>query len=178
MHKTAAALATTALALGGIAATAAPAAAVKSDKVCASVSWGRYSGPVTTCLQANYSRQGDGSGVNLDGYWVTTPDGCGRLESPYPYEWIDFAYMDPSSGDVKAGDSGGSQYGCNDWVPRSVRGSDKGRMLVKWSADQRIDIGGDRRVGMGIYLNPDLSSEKAWAFNVDDTSRAALRVRP
>lgn len=162
-------LAGAALAVSGVALTAAPSQAIGSDKVCADRAYNN--GLVKTCLQANFEPQADGTGVILKGYGITTPRNCDRLEEPYPYEDIATGWVVPSNGNIKASSSGGSQYDCNRYTATTQRGAEKGPMLIRWSADVRINNGPDRRFGMAIYLYANGQSKKAWAYDQDDVSR-------
>ncbi len=163
---------TAALTLGGLVLTPAPAQAIGSDVVCAESLFGRAGGVIRTCLQVNFGKQADGSGVQLRGYGVTTDAGCWRMEDPYPYEDLAFGFVNPRSGNIKYSTSGDSMFDCNEYTGVTRRGADKGRMLVRWSGDVRVDLGTDRRHGIGIYIYPDGSSEKAYTYAVNDESRA------
>lgn len=107
---------------------------------------------VTTCLLVEWSRQGDGSGVRLEGFHVTT-NGCGNLEGTDPYREVRPSWWNANTNHLDYQYEFGAEP-CNFYKDLSNPGADKAGMDFRFSARARVDFGTDHDVYMGFTLKP------------------------
>lgn len=114
-------------------------------------------GNVTTCVTPGWSKQADGSGVKLEGVYVST-QGCGHLETEgAQYVNTDIVWKAPN-GNVNYRWDWNSRP-CTWTLDPSDAGRDRGNMVFSFGSTARVDWGDNRRVIIEVELRPDGTSD-------------------
>ena len=145
--------------LGAVAGVVTPAQAATTGWTCNSYR------DITTCVSVDWTKQGDGTGVLLEGIQVWTSNGCSSLESSGgKYDPVTALYVHNSTQHVWNSWAWGAE-GCNFYKDLSHAGADSGYMDVRVALKARINWYGDKTVYMGWTLRPDGTSYVTYNFN-------------
>ena len=149
--------------LVGVATTSAPANAYVSGKKCVTNS------TITTCVEPQWRKQTDGSGVTLEGFWVDTTNNCDLQVAGNQYSDIQALWVIPPTEtiirqwDWNSGD-------CHFYKDLEATGQDVGSMDFRFSARVNKDGWGgtnDHKVYMGFNLRADGTYTVEYKFTND-----------
>lgn len=105
-----------------------------------------FNDPVHVCTTVGFRTQDDGSGVRAEDLWVDVNQGCGSLESSYPYidntVWIGPRSTEGSTYTEKQELSDFAD--CHVYRDLEVKGPDTGDAWFRWRGWARINNSGDR----------------------------------
>ena len=115
--------------------------------------------PVKTCLEVSWDAQGDGEGVRLEKFRITTPQGCGKLEN-WPYANFDAIYEKLANGDNYRVWSQDYLETCTTTYDVSVTGAERGAMSLEVTMKARADNRPDDWLWWDIWMYPE--GDRVW----------------
>lgn len=128
----------------------------------------------TTNFQANWSRQGDGTGVVIERFKAQTPRGCADLEDGDggTKRYQDVQVFSVVRNENIKNKASANYTGCTIYKDVRWRGRDRGGIDLRFTAQARIDNGYDRVVFIGLSLRPNGTSTVDYAFDDPTTAKA------
>lgn len=107
---------------------------------------------VVTCIEPEWRKQADGTGVYLEGFWMDTTQGCSSLEdSGGKYSEVGSLWVRTANDAVWRSWDWGTEP-CNIYHDLEEAGADTGDMDFRWSGKARIDWATDKKLAIGFTL--------------------------